>query len=51
MKTIIIRESEFQRDKSVLQAKLGQKVDGKIITNIVIIPEWVIQAIEAGRIK
>lgn len=55
MKTIIVRESEYDTSWEVSEAKHGNPKSGheNFIkgTKIIIIPEWIIQAIEAGRIK
>lgn len=50
-KQIIVRESELSTSKEVIEAKMGKTVKGKKITDIIVIPEWVIQAIKAGKIK
>jgi hypothetical protein len=51
IKEIIVRESEYDSSPEVHQAKRGQLVKGEKINKIIIIPEWIIQDIESGRIK
>ena len=57
MKTIIVREREYNTNKEVRDAKRGvvKGMTGRENfikgIKIIIIPEWVIQAIESGRIK
>lgn len=50
-KIILVSEKEYISDKHIHQAKLGQKINNSIITDIIVVPDWVVELIKSGRIK